>query len=70
MLRDRGLTARSSCRTGPTCSASCGSPTTKGSRRSVADSDEPDRRERGERLRATVHEVGALALYFLAGNEP
>ena len=24
----------------------------------------------GERLRATVHEVGALALYFLAGNEP
>ena len=23
-----------------------------------------------ERLRATVHEVGALALYFLAGNEP
>jgi len=23
-----------------------------------------------ERLRATMHEVGALALYFLAGNEP
>jgi len=23
----------------------------------------------GERLRATVHEVGALAVYFLAGNE-
>jgi uncharacterized SAM-binding protein YcdF (DUF218 family) len=23
-----------------------------------------------ERLRATLHEVGALALYFLAGNEP
>ena len=68
--RPRSRTARSSCRTGPTCCASCGSPATGIEAYGSPTRTSPIDASAGERLRATVHEVGALALYFLAGNEP
>ena len=58
--------------TRPTCCACCGwRPTSGIDGLRLADPDEPARaRRRSRRLDAMVHELGALAVYFVTGESP
>ena len=59
----------SSCRTGPTCCASCGSPATRDRGLRLADDDQPDRRDAHRRLARRSTSSGRSPLYFLTGRE-